>query len=288
MEKEKHVENGITSRAMLLRLNVSACSFRKYDRKVSAKVAADFKANRDPGRYNKILIALDEIKKITAWGDAARRYVEDHAAPWDEPGWWIISVDEYFPAVKALGEIVEKHDEAVHKFVPLYPALVKDARESLKAMFNEADYPPPDDVARRFAIRVHFYPIPSGKHLMVKLGDEALAELQAAQEARTKEAVQGAMRSVWERLHGVVKHMADRLDDGGKFHDTLVENITELVNILPHLNVVGDEELEAMRREVEAKLTRFDPEVLRKSRKARKDTLKEAETILDKMKGFVA
>jgi len=82
--------------------------------------------------------------------------------------------------------------------------------------------------------------------------------------------------------------MADRLDDGGKFHDTLVENITELVNILPHLNVVGDEELEAMRREVEAKLTRFDPEVLRKSRKARKDTLKEAETILDKMKGFVA
>ncbi len=286
-EKKSLESNGIATKAMLVRLNISSWSARKYDKKVSMKVAKDYQS-KDPGRYNKILIAQEEIRKVTSWSDMARNYAYTNTLPWTDEGYRILPVDSYFEFVKDMGEIVEKHDEAVKKFIPAYPTMVKEAKDNLKSMFSDADYPHPDEIARKFSIKVHFSPIPSGKDFRVSMSQEELVELQVAQDARTKEAVQEATRSLWERLHGVVNHMVERLSKDGKFHDSLVENITELINLLPKLNITGDEKLEEMRREIETKLTKYDPEILRKSQKAKKDTLKEAESILDKMKGFIA
>jgi hypothetical protein len=95
------------------------------------------------------------------------------------------------------------------------------------------------------------------------------------------------MEDCWTRLHGVVSSMAERLSDPEKiFRDSLVENVVELVDLLPRLNLTGDSRLEDMRQVVAKKLTRHDPQTLRENQHVRKETAKAAEDILQAMAGY--
>ena len=83
--------------------------------------------------------------------------------------------------------------------------------------------------------------------------------------------------------------MSGRLSDKkAVFRDTLVGNISELCDLLPSLNVTGDEELTKMCDEVRDKLTGFTPKELRKDTTAREDTARAAAAIMDKMAGYMS
>ena len=107
-------------------------------------------------------------------------------------------------------------------------------------------------------------------------------------ESRVKDREAEAMKDLFVRLNTVIEHFAEKLSDKEAiFRDSLVENVIELVNLLPKLNVVGDADLESLRKETQKKLCAYEPDTLRKDAKVRDKAAGDAKAILDKMAGYV-
>ena len=71
------------------------------------------------------------------------------------------------------------------------------------------------------------------------------------------------------------------------FRDSLVDNITDLLDVVPVLNVIGDPVITTFADEIRQKLTANSPEVLRDDAKIRKAVLVQAEDILAKMANYL-
>jgi hypothetical protein len=73
---------------------------------------------------------------------------------------------------------------------------------------------------------------------------------------------------------------------GRKLYDSWVNNIVEIVDVLPKLNITKDQELERMAAAVRASLV-VDPNELRKSEITRTDTARAAAEIAARMAAYM-
>jgi hypothetical protein len=82
--------------------------------------------------------------------------------------------------------------------------------------------------------------------------------------------------------------MADRLEEeGAVFRDSLVNNIKDLANLLPRLNIAEDPDLERLGNYVSQRLCTVPPDVLRKDPSIRKETADQANAVLRRMDYFM-
>ena len=96
-------------------------------------------------------------------------------------------------------------------------------------------------------------------------------------------------------MFDAVSHIVERLSEynrgtkkKSRFHDTIIGNVTELVGLLPALNIVDDPKLEEIRRELEQKICTIDPHNLRNDAKLRDNTISVAKDLIDRMGGFAS
>jgi hypothetical protein len=268
-------------------LNVSQWTARKYDRKVSKEVAEKYGASDEMGRYNKVLIAQDEIKKISKIVNQARTAHYDNSLPWGDNGDRILPAANYERYTERLEALRAEFWEAVSYFEALYPALKEDARASLNGLYNEQDYPPATTIRRKYGFTLAFSPLPVADDFRVSvIGDQAAEKIRQQIEARTLEAQRNAMAELWQRLFDAVKHMAEKLaDPDAIFRDSLVNNLVELTEVLPALNFTQDPALAELAKEATEKLTNLDPQTLRDSLMFRKTVAGDAGNLLAKITG---
>jgi predicted HAD superfamily Cof-like phosphohydrolase len=136
-----------------------------------------------------------------------------------------------------------------------------------------------------FACDIAFMPIPDVADFRVEILD---SEKQAFLD-RMKEQENNALADCWSRLHDVVAKAAQKLNDPkAVFRDSLIENIQDMCQLLPKLNVMDNPELEAMRVQVESLLTSVNPDNVRKSVSERRDTAAKLDDITAKMSAFMS
>lgn len=279
--------NEITEKAMLARLHIKQWGARKYDKRVTHKVEATYNA-QNSGRFTKRLVAEEAIKEVAQTARAARGFHYDNTLPWGDDGSRILLSKNYLLYTGKMREFKSEFEEAVGEFMANYGAMVEDAQERLKGMFNPEDYPEESRIKDKYSFKVHIDPLPSQEDFRVTLQSEEVDRIKARIQQRNQIAFQEAMADVWNRLYQNVKHMADRLKDAdAKFKNTLVNNLCDLCALLPRLNLNDSKELEAMRREVEEKLCKFEPQQLRRDKKIRCQVATDASDILEVMKGYM-
>jgi len=94
-----------------------------------------------------------------------------------------------------------------------------------------------------------------------------------------------AMKNLWERIYKPVKHMVDVLGkDNPKIYNTLLTNISDIVDILPDLNMTDDPKLNELGTEIQEKLCDSSIEELRKSDFRKKELHESAESLRQKIK----
>lgn len=283
----------LSTRVMLVSLNVSQWTARKFDRKVTADVAQQHNATRDVGRYHKALIARGALAAIAAIVASAR---EDHATytlPWLQDGTRIMPVDAFKTYTAKMQAHREAFEAEVRDFLDGYDGLIDQARDELGTLFNMSDYPSKREVARRFGWRVNVLPMPAVSDFRVDLDKATVAALQADMQADIQSAFTGAMGDVAARLEKVARAMAEKLNAynpdlgkrGNPFRDSLVENVRELLGVLPMLNVTGDAVIAKAIDDARAKLTRHDAQDLRDDATLRSETAAAALAIADAMAG---
>jgi hypothetical protein len=278
----------LIDKALLVQLNISQWTARKYDKKASRKVAEEFHSYIDQGRYNKALLPmnglLDRVHKKTT---LIRTKFYTNTSPWGIEGTFMLSSKNYLSFTNEFRKEKGEWQYLVDDFLNNYDDLRQDAQRVLGQLYNEADYPSQDMLVRKFSMDLAIFPVPS-TDFRVAIGDEELAEIQKDVERRVVDAQNHAMQDLWDRLYKQVEHMTEKLSDPKAiFRDSMVENARELCSLLPRLNFTDDPNLENLRQQVEANIARHHPDALRNDPDLRQDTAAEAKAIMEKMKTFM-
>lgn len=279
----------LSEEAMIVRLSISQWSARKYDTAISTEVVAHYSADPDAGRWNKLLLAKEAIRSITQASSAARAFHYENTLPWDDDGGRLLPSKNFLIYSKQMREFKSRFETAVREFIAGYEEYRREARVRLNGMFDPGDYPGQDEIVRKFSFSTDIEPVPKAEDFRVAIQSKEMTKLKQQLENRVAERVEEATRDLYLRLNTVVGKLAEKLGQKEAiFRDSLVENVAELVGLLPKLNVTGNARLEALRQETKRKLCGLEPETLRKDETVRSKAAEDAKAILEKMSSYVA
>ena len=278
----------LSDKALLVQLNISQWTARKYDKRATEQVAQQNGSASQAGRYNKSLLPMnDALNNIHQKSTLIRKKFYTNTLPWGIEGTMMLPSANYLNFMTEFRKEKADWESLVDTFYHEYPRLHADAQRLLGNLYNKADYPELHDIQRKFSMDMAVFPVPSND-FRVSIGDAELEKIQQDVEARVENSAQQAMKEAWQRLYDRVKHMAEKLaDPKAVFRDTLVENTKEVCSILSRLNFADDPDLETMRQQVEGSLANNHPESLRNDPDLRKNKAEEARAIMDKMGAFM-
>ena len=283
------VHIGIETSAMLVELNISTWTARKLDKKVSQDVDQQNDTKINAGNYHKNLLAgtnaLDAWNKYSA---RVRLWYNQQTLPWADKGPRLLTSEIFMSGFKS--RLDEHHDNWMKlrdNFEVTYDDMVAASAFSLGKLFNREDYPPLEQVMKKFDFRYTFSPVPTSGDFRVDIGQQAHRELCEMYEKHYEERTNGAMREVWGRLHECLFHMSDRLgnDENGNakgFHGTLITNAVSLVDVLDKLNVTRDPQLERARKELERTIYNLDAKTVKESDHVRESLKNKVDDILSR------
>ena len=276
----------LNDRALLVQLSISMWGDSKEDKELSKKLAADTGGKQGAYRARKSLMSdcdvLADIKKKATF---IRQKFYQNTLPWGMKGIHILPSKNYLTFMTDFRKEKGEFELLVNRFVPDYDYYRSMAKTTLGTGFKESDYP--TNIHEKFSIGVVIRPVPTDD-FRVDIATDELERIREEVKAEVRQAEAGAMREAWDRLHKVVKHLADKLSDPKAiFRDTTVENVQELCGILSRLNITDDPNLEDMRRAVEQNLVGYHPDALRNDPDLRRSVGSEANDIAAKMAAFM-
>jgi len=280
--------SNILTKAMLVKLSISQYNPRRADDVITREVLENHKTNRDAGIWVKNIIDPKTLSDVNSTAMQARSTHYRLSLPWADDGWRILPTVMYTKYQDEVRDRKKEFDQAVSEFINKYPQFVEDARKVLNGMFNEKDYPSIMALREKFGINVNFQPLPCGSDFRVSLEGDELSAMKSDVDQRVKDAVETAMKDLWVRLAQPIKSMAEKLREADKvFRNSLIENVKEIVDLIPSLNVTGNAELAKIAKECSAQLICHTAEDLRDNKEMRKEVQQAAEKLLKKMEGYI-
>ncbi len=279
----------ITEKAMLAAVHISVWTATKYDKEVSRQVADQHGARESAGRYNKKLLQqaakLDAIKTLAG---QIRTYVYKITLPWSDEGYRILPASLYFSLAEEMKDWERRFYLAVNEFLAEYPSYIEQGRMELNGLFRPEDYPDPQKIREKFELRLEILPIPSGEDFRVSLSEEQRARISRDIDAQVRVSLQKGTQELWLRLRKLVEHMVSRLrQPEGKLYASVVDNVVELINVLPDLNLTGDPTLNASIEEIRSRLCSASAQELKANGLLRATTAQEAADIASRMAAYM-
>jgi uncharacterized small protein (DUF1192 family) len=278
----------ITTQCMTANIQIGVWVGQRLDRAASDQVTQDAGAVADAARVNKHLIPKDALKPIQTAANALRAHLYQHTLPWKDNGDRLLTRAMYMGFMEKFGQLQTDFHDAVHTFLTdTYPAAVEQASFRMGGLFDPTDYPSPDLLRHKFYVNLDIDSVSEANDFRVALDQQEVERLQNEIERKLQTRLTGAMQDVWSRLVDTLGHFAEKMSTDAIFRDSTVKNLEELVEILPGLNVTGDPLLEQVRQDISAKLTGISPKDLRKDTQLRSSVGRDAQEIMDRMKGFM-
>lgn len=283
-------------RAMLVSLTIRQWTASKHDKTASKEVSDNHGSDVTMGRYHKSLIAKDALESVKKQAGSARTDFYRRTLPWRDDGWRILSSLGYMECLDSMRNIKGEFDSHLSHFYTAYPRYVDDARGRLNGLWSADDYPSVDLIRKKFEFTLAFQPLPSATDFRVNLGDTETARIRRDIEEQTRGVLENAVKEVWTRLHDVTSRMSERLKafnrtpDGkmeGVFRDSLVTNVSDLLDILPSLNITSDPQLASIADDMRRNLLSYSAEELREQDTARKRVADSADRIIAAMGDYV-
>jgi len=287
----------IQKSAVIVRLNISQWGGEKTDRTVSDEVADNKRAEGNAGRYVKKLFAgnalLKDISKVVG---KARNVNKAQTLRFLE-GQDLLPVKNFDQHAEIIGNYKAMFDQMVAEFLGKYET-ARDAQQlRLGDMFSTDDYPTVEEIKGKFNFTVAYEPLADGNTFDNMFGSEELEkQLIENAEAQMQSRIDEAMHDLWERLTKRVAEFSSAMhryqpktDESkavGTFKDTIVQNIRDICDVLPRLNLTGDADLNNYCQEVREKLASLDVGQLRENDHLRKTAAQQADDILNQMSGY--
>ncbi len=278
----------LNANAILVNCIMHQMNFSKLDKKVSQETANTKGAKQNATRVYKSLIASTALKPIKDAMRDAYKYHTSMTLPFYDKGARLLPSTEYFDYCSKMGGFKNDVIEAVDVFIEEYQLHIYNAMQDLGDMFNESDFPDVSVIRRKFGIEIEMLPVPETSSLsQLAFSDKDQKALEDSVEDAMNKKIEAAMADVWKRAYTAVKAMADRLKkEDSKFHNSLVQNLKDIVDLMPALNITNDRELAAAYRSIKENLYDVDAGILRKDKVVRKEVAEEAAVIAEVMSTY--
>ena len=272
----------ISSAAMIVDYSASVWTARKKDHKASESV--NYVNNADKGVANvskNILGSCPELEEVVKYAANVRNNVHYRMTlPWLDSGPRLLTTAQYFKYHGDMTQCQQEFYTLVDKFLEAYPYLIAGAQAKVGGMFNAEEYPTLDSVRSKFAFRITYDELPDGGNTgdwRLDLPHETLQGVRADAATTYENRLQGAMHSVWQRLHDNLATLVRQLDvnekgKGNRMYDSVYDRALELVDMLSTCNVTGDSQMEAMRRKLEEAFRGLNLEQIKNSSSLREET----------------
>jgi len=278
----------ISSSAMLVELNISIWTARKLDKKVSNDVDISNSTMTKAGNYHKNLLAGDtSLAEIGKLASLIRNYHMSITSPWSDSGQRLLTTAYFMDYKRVMARYERQYWDAVHDFLPAYNTKISAAAFQLGNLFNREEYPDVDKVRDKFGLSIRYTPVPESGDFRVDIGNEGIEELKTQYEEMYASNVAKVTQDAWDRLYKVLTQLSFGLrtnEDGtkGKVYESVLDNASDLCELLQHLNVSGDTQLEAMRIKLKDTLHGKEVEDIKKSDYTRGIMKQEVDALLDK------
>ncbi len=285
----------LTRDAMLVGLRISAWSGRLYDRQASDHVAAHHDASSSAGRYTKRLLPRAALAALNATMNETRIQHYAQSLPWDDKGSRLLTVANYQRYTEVMDSLRERLVRQRARFIEDYDDYMEQARLDLGKLFRIGEYPSKEDLREKFSIRYRITPVPDADHFIARLASDDTERVKRDIESHIEEQLHDAVGDLYRRLAEAVERVSERLeeDDSGKplvFRDTMIANIRELVDVVPRLNIFGDQRLARLCEQVKDRIAGVEPDSLRPSRTfdavVRARVKRDADALLEQFAGY--
>lgn len=284
---------GVARSALLVDLFISTYSGRKQDKRTQDEVTASKGAasKRAASVYKSLFADCAELDAVNKFQSRARQVHYKLTLPWSDNGARLIPVKALLDYKSVMNEQEQEFQSLVNKFLDRYDTLVAAAAFKLGTLFDRAEYPTREQVARKFSFDVTFTPMPTAGDFRLDIEAEVQNDLVQDYERKLQSRVEEAMNDAWTRLHGVLSKISDRLtpDESGKrkiFHESMLTNADELCELLTTLNVTGDDKLESARVKLRNALLGVSAKELREVESARVEVKRSVDEILGQFDWF--
>jgi hypothetical protein len=123
--------------------------------------------------------------------------------------------------------------------------------------------------------------------IRISVSQQEVDRLKEEVEKNIYKKITDSTKDMWNRIREAVEHMYQRLSDkDAKFKKSLVENIRDLVDLLPRLNFTDDPDINEAIDDMKKLLV--DPDELRTNQIKRNETARNAKELLNKISDFVS
>lgn len=292
----------LSDKTVLANFSVSRWGGHRFDKSATDQVHKANDAASDTGNYNKRLLPKGASSQIDACVNAARDYHRTHTLPWLDDGVRILPSSRYLEYADRMKDYRVEFQKEVQGFLKDYPTYIKTSKARLGKMFNLADYPTVQDLEKAYSWELTILPFPDAKDFRIAgvaaVSEDDIAKMRVDLEARMEQVWKNAMKDVGQRIADVVGRVSERLKAykpgkpgkraEGTFKDSLIDNVRELVAILPSLNLGNDKKLGKIITQMQDQLCKADADLLRDDDKARAKVAKSADAILTEVSDFIA
>lgn len=270
----------ISKECLVVNVCVSTWQGQRLDKALTVKTENDANAKAGTLRVSKYIIPQEALKGITTAIGRVRVHLTKETLPWRDNGDRLLPRKNYPKFIADHSKLVAEHDKAVEDFLEnKYPEALEQAEFRMVDAYNADDYPSVNELRRKFAITLDIEAV--SKSFDIRLNDNA---------DMIQQRVNTAVAQLWKRLEEPLAHFANKMTDTSEeasFKAATINNLKQMVEFVEQMNFTGDETLEAMRAEIEAKLVGYEAASLREDDKLRASVGAEATRILETMKGFM-
>lgn len=248
--------NNLNEKCMLASLVCRFPSFQRKDKLATDSIKAQFNATNysssDIGRFTKQLIDPKLLKDGKNIVMTARKEHWDMTIAWDETGTRLLPTLLYQDYRDAMNKHQIALNTFVTEFIPEYGKAIQEAKNVLGDLFNQAEYPSPDQLRAKIELKLSFMPLPV-------INDFRLQLLEADNKA-IKEQLEQDLHAINDRvLQAIKEKISDPLqrlekslsNPDGKVNSITIENILGLIEMIPKFNLIGHKEVDDILKEIE-------------------------------------
>ena len=296
LQQPKHLIS-LASSALLVSVDINVWSATKQDRTISNEVTTAKRADRSAGRYVKNLLAdHPKHKAIVNYRQTIYNWVKRRTYRWNNSQDLLPTVD--MPKFK---EEFHTHEAEFSKllgeFLGEYDSIVSDMAFKQGDMFNRDDYPPCEELASKFGLRLFTSEVPKND-FRSQIANDIAEDLYNTYNKQAEEIVNHVMVEQQTRFIEVMKSIShccsvDEAEVDGeikikkrKIYDSTIERAKEMCETFKSFNLTGASELEDARASLEKALNGVDAKAIRGSEAVRSAVKDDIDEILGKFGAF--
>ena len=252
---------------------------------------------RDAGIFSKNVFSNKFLAKIRKVKNDFYKRMRDVTLSYEKP-WRMLPIEEKAELDIAYAAAKNEWDIALDEVEATYAIELKERELDLGELFDPSDYPKKEEIRSMFVFEM---PPPKAientDDLRVLLSDEELEMVEKNFVRMYNKSLSG----VWDRIEENVSRLSDSIEKyevvvdpvTGKektlhgYHQTAVDNLRNLVKVLPSLNIDNNPKLEEIADRIETELTRYDVSELKDNDRISKNVKDSADKILEETKDIL-